>query len=160
MREFLATLKNRVPTSLVPPHRYLFHFRPSLQQTALALDLILQGLLHRSERIEILDLDFRALRFATHRSEGNIGLAAHSSLLHVPGTYPQVAQKDAQLAKVLPRLLWRTQVRATDDFHQRHPGTVEINQAVTAFVCQLGRILLQMHSFDSDLPNLPIGLDL
>ncbi len=112
------------------------------------------------KRIEltIFDLAARAerpVRF-THR---NIDVGAQAALLHIPVTGTEVTQNRANLGDVGLGLLGGAQIGLRYDLHQRHTGSIEIDerQSGVLIVQRLAGVLLEMQPLDADTDRLAIG---
>ena len=120
-----------------------------LHEPHLALKLILQSAVDGAEAVHVFDLYLDAEPVAAPGADADIGVAAEAPLLHVAGGYADVLEDGAQGDEVLTRLLGRTQVRLSDDLHERNAGAVDVQQAVgiaggVGAVKQLGYVLFQV----------------
>src|SRR5947209_44752 len=128
-----------------------------LQDADLAPRLVVDRLADEADRVDVLDLAAGAERSAglSHR---DVEVGAQRAFLHVAVAGAEVTQDRAQLRHIGARLLRRAHVRLRDDLHQRHAGTVEIDQrhARMLVVQRLAGILLEVQPFDADLDAVAI----
>jgi hypothetical protein len=85
-----APHRSRPPLVIIPEPLFLCDLPPPRKDLDLALNLIIQGLLKKSEGVQILYFDFRSEFFRSLGSHGNIGVTAQAPFLHVPVTNAQV----------------------------------------------------------------------
>src|SRR5580700_3169665 len=128
VRLLLAPLRDGAPLRLDPAPRFLNKGASGVEHAALPLDLRLERVLHCAERVHVLDLDLDAKLLGTARTQRDVGVAAERSLLEVAVVDADVHQDLPQAHQVLARRLRRAQVRFTDNLHQRHTATIEVDQ--------------------------------
>ena len=61
-----------------------------LNDAYVALDLVLQRLLNKSKRVDVLDLGLRAQFFLSARAHADIGIAAQRTFFHIAVADPRV----------------------------------------------------------------------
>src|ERR1051326_1824318 len=158
MRLFLRPHGAGFARSGVEQTRLLLDPAARLDDVDLAPRLIFDGLLHEAHRIDVLDLATRAERF-TRPSYRDVNVGAHGALFHVAVASAEVAQNGAQFTQISGGLLRRAEVRATDNLHQRHTRTVQIDIGIVwmLIVQALAGVLLQMQPLDTDLHRFAAG---
>ena len=131
----------------------LDHLAAALDDVDLALDLETQGALQEAEGVDVLDLGAGAELFLALGADGDIGVHAEGTLLHVAVADADPAHDLVDLAGVGHRLLRRAQVRLGDDLQQGGAGAVEVDagEAVEVLMQGLAGVLLQMGAGDADL---------
>ena len=95
------------------------------------------------------------------RAQRDVRVAAQRALLHVHVADAELAQRRAQQAQPLARLLGRAQVGLGHDLRQRRAAAVEVDDArvravdppARADVGQLGGVLLEVHAVDAHVPE-------
>ena len=91
---------------------YLPHdFATVLHDLDLALDLEVDCLFDKAERVQILDLHLDAERLSIDGPQRDVGLAAHGALFHVTRRDAQIPQDRAQLGQILPNAVQPTYLR-------------------------------------------------
>src|SRR5262249_33121704 len=112
---------------LVPQTGLLRDLPAGLQHSDLAVDLVFDGLLQKSERVDVFDLGPHAeLRFAraAHRDDR---VAAQIAFFHIAVADPDVLQRAAQEVYIIVSLPARTEIRLADDFEQRRARAVQVD---------------------------------
>mmetsp|Transcript_64827 Transcript_64827/g.204679 ORF Transcript_64827/g.204679 Transcript_64827/m.204679 type:complete len:367 (-) Transcript_64827:774-1874(-) len=101
-----------------------------VEERALPLDLKFDGLLHGGEAVHVLDLHLGSELLPPAGTDGDVHVAPHRPLLHVPVADTEEADYAADLRRVLRRLLPRPHVRLRDDLHEGHPRPVVVREGV------------------------------
>jgi len=104
-----------------------------VEQIALALHLVFDGLLHVAEAVEIFKLRAGAEGRLADRTQAHVGVAAKRTFLHVAVADTEIDEDGAQSLQIGHGLLRTAHVRLGDDLYKRHAGPVEIHEA-----CVLG----------------------
>ena len=148
---FLGPHRARFAGVRIKQHGCLLNGFAVLNLLNLPAHLVVHGLLHKLEAVQVLDLAARAQRLAglAHR---DIGVAAKAAFLHVAvaNTYP--GDDLVQFFGVGHRLGGRTHVGLCDDFEQRCTGTVQVNSAHAdeVFMQRLARVFFQMRAHQAN----------
>src|SRR5690606_10166220 len=110
-----------------------------------------------SDGVDILHLAARAIALAD-AADRDVDIGAHRALFHIAVAGAEIAQNAAKLLDISRRLFGRAHVRLGDNLHQRHAGTVEIDEGlVRVLVMQaLAGVLLKMQAGDADLARLAV----
>ena len=141
----------------------------TVEHLGLPDDLVTDGALDRTDRVEVLGLRTGAELLGAPRTQGNVGIAAQLALLHAGLGDPQSAQQLTQFSDVSPRHRCRPDVGLGDDLDQRNTGPVVVEQgmrrsvdtAVAATdVQRLSGVFFHMDTGDSDPMGLTVDLDI
>ncbi len=135
--------------------RFLRDLAARFHDPDLALDLILQRLANKAERIHILDFRFGAKFFLPPRAHADVGIAAQRAFFHIAIADAGVEDDFFQPGEVLVGFVGRRNVRLADDFDQRHSAAIQIDGRRVggigeAFVQALARVFFQVQAGDAD----------
>ena len=156
MRLLLAPHRHGALRGRIPEPCFLHDPFAGVERVDLALNLVRDGLVHEPERVEVLDLRFRAERRRAGRTHRHVGVAAQAALLHVPVVDAKRDEQLAQVAEKRRRVFRCAQIRLGDDLDERRAGAVQIDVTPAigireAFVQQLAGVLLHVHARDADV---------
>ena len=150
MRLFLAAHHARFSGVRIEQHGSLLYLPAVFQCVDLPLHLVVYGLLHELERIEVLDLAARTERLtgAAHR---HVHVAAERAFLHVAVADADPAHQRVQRFGIGYRLGSGTHVRLGNDLQQRCSGAVQVDagHALMFFVQRLAGILFEVGTGDA-----------
>ncbi len=123
---------------------------PGFHLAHLALHLGLDGVAHRCDRVDILDLGLRVEVVGALGSDRDVGVAAQVGFLHIGFRDADPAQDLAQADHVLGGLVRRAQVGRGDHLDQRDAAAVEIDQSAVVLVLGLAGVLFEVQLRDGD----------
>ena len=127
VRIFLAAHGARLITIRVVEAGFLNHSSAVLDQLDLATHFILDGALHESEGIEILDLTAGAELSLSDRTHRHVGIHSKRAFLHVAVANAQPGDQAVQRAGVGNRLKRRAHLGLAHDLQQRRSSTVQVD---------------------------------
>ena len=148
---FLFPHQNRCFLRFIITTGCLYDFLSVFQQLPLTCHLCINRLLYIGNGIQIFDLGFGTKSFTALRTYGNIDITAHASLFHFNITDSKVIQHTSQLFHIGSCLCPVSDIRFTDDFHQRCSRTVVVYQCPRIAVKLLSGILFHMNTVDADI---------
>src|SRR5207248_3307526 len=130
--------------------RLLHDLPAALDLAHLLVDLVLDGLPHEAEGIDVLQLHARAQLFRAARPHADVRVAAEGAFFEISVVDPEIDQTEAQRLEVLARFFRGAQVGLADDLHQRHAGAVQIDEAAALAVDVLAGVLLEVDALERD----------
>ena len=150
----LAPLGDRPLLQLAPAPRLLAQPSTLIQYLPLTRELVLQGPQDAPEGVHVLDLDLDSQGLGADRAQRDVGVAAEAALFHVPVVHPDVDEHLTERRQVGSGFRGTAQVRLPHDFHQRHPGPVQVDQGEGRVVDLTGvmkspGIFFQMYASDA-----------
>src|SRR5438128_10434240 len=154
-----ATLRHRNTFRLNPAACLLMNGVTGTQHGDLALGLVFQCMLNRTEAVHVFDLRLDAQLLLTTETHRNVSITTEAALLHTPRGNAQVDQNLTQLLHIEPRLFRATHVRLTDNLHQWRTRAIDIYKTIAPMVQEASCILFQMHAIDTDFTGLSIVLN-
>src|SRR5206468_7334821 len=110
VRFLLGTLRNCDAALLDPAARLLRDALAAFQSFRLAGDLVLERVLYRAERVQVLDLNLGAQLLLADRPERDVDVAAQLTLFHVRVADAKRAQDRTKFEQVRACLGRRAQV--------------------------------------------------
>ena len=116
----------------------------------LTQDLVIDGVLHEPERVDVLELGARAEPVLAAEPDRNVGVAAKLALLHVGLGDLEPADEPVQRPHELGGFLGGPDLRCRDDLDERNARTIEIDMRELANVHVLARVLLEMNPLEPD----------
>ena len=154
----LRAQRVRTALGVVPVAGLLADGATGLDDVDLTARLVVDGPAERADGVHVLDLAARAERGAgpVHR---HVGVDAHRAFLHLCVGRTDGGDNGTQFRRVLLGLLAGADVGTRHDLHQRHAGTVEVDQRIVtavdatggaADVRALAGVLLQVGPFHAD----------
>jgi hypothetical protein len=160
MRLFLGTHGACFAFSGVEKPRFLVDLTAVLENSDLALRLIVDGLAHEPDGVHVLDLAART-EFRAGTPDRHVDVGPQRALLHVAVAGAEVAHDLAKLGDIGLGLVGRAHVGLRDDFHQRAARTVQIDKAHAGVlvVKRLAGILFEMKPLDTYLDGAAIDID-
>jgi hypothetical protein len=131
----------------------------------LPVDLVLDGLLHVAEGVQVLDLDLHPQCLGTGRPHRDVGVAAQTALFHIAVVDLDRHEDGAEPGEELRGIGGRPEVRLGDDFDQRHAAAVEVEVGAGAgigepVVERLAGVLFHVDPGDPDAARAAAGLEL
>ena len=152
VRLFFGALAVRHACTLVPAARLLNHAAAAFDDANLPRDLRLGRAPQAAERVDVLDLGFRAVLARAAQADRHVGVAAQRAFLHLDVAHAELAERARERLHERDRFFRAAQVRLADALHQRHARAVEIDQrrrrarepAVRARVRRLARVLFDV----------------
>ena len=155
MRVLLAAHGLREAALRIPQPGFLHHRLAPIQHSGLAPDLVLDGLAHVFERVDVLQFGLGAQLLGAVQSQGHVGVATKRSFFHVAVADAQGSHQGAQRAHVLGRFFRRANVGLAHDLDQRHARAVEVHETDARIVVDvLARVVLQVDAGQADAPWL------
>ena len=146
MGRFLGPHEKCFTSGVVPATGLLLQFFAAFERFGLSLNFKRKRASNSTNRVHVLDLDFRAelrLLFRPHR---NVAVAAQLPFLHIGIADSAVNQNLFERREKGERLLRRTDLWLRHDFHQRRAGAVEIDAGARLKMETLGHILLKVNA--------------
>ena len=136
---------------------FLKHLAAGFINVHLPLRLVGDGAHTEFNRIEVLDLRPDAQIFQRF-ADGNVRVAAHGTLFHVPIAGAEITENGAKFTQVGSCLFGASEIGFGDDFHQTNAGAVQIDQGLPGIpvVHGLARVLFQVQTFDPHFPDAPV----
>ena len=168
MRIFLAALGHGHAPLIYPPAGFLHHGPAVLDDALLPLHLVHQGKVNGPEAVHVLDFGAGPEGIGAGGADAHVGVAAEVAVLHIRSGNAEILDHGMERGEVLAGLFGRTQVGLADNLHERHAGTVHVDQRVALGVVRevlhFGNVLFQMHTFHADgspaVLQVGIALDL
>ncbi len=152
MRVFLAAHHARLTAVGVEQHGSLFDAAAVLQRFDLPAYFVVDGLLQKAERVEVLDLAAGAEFGLADRAHRDVGVNAEAAFLHVAVANADPGHQRVQRAGVGDRFCGGAHLRLRDNLQQRRAGAIEVDagHAVEVFVQRLAGVLFHMGAGEVD----------
>ena len=139
------------------------HLLASVEELALALDLVFDPVNDGAKAVDVLQLHLGAQFRVAYGPQANVGFAAHVAFVHIRAAHAQVAQGLLELGQVEARFLRRADVRLRHDLHEGHAGAVHVEKAVLlaglVTVAAASGVLLEMDAGNADALGLAVEVD-
>src|SRR5438876_9113704 len=121
-----AAHRNGALLGAIPQSSFLDHASAALDHFNLAIDLVVDSLLHETERVDVLQLRAYAEPAGPFEAYRNIGIAPQAAFLHVAVANVQVFQDLLQAGKIFVSLRRAAEVRRRHDLDQGDAAPVDI----------------------------------
>ncbi len=160
VRVFFAAQGEGAVSVRVEPAGLLAHASAVLQYRNLAGDLELDGALHESKAVHVLDLGARSEPKVAAASHRDVGVAAEAPLLQVTVVHAEPDQNVTQRSQVLRRLERSSEVGLAHDLDERSAGAIQIDEGVPPHaVYVLAGILFHVDARDPRASHFPLDVD-
>ena len=113
-------------------------------------EFLFQRAADAGKAVHVFDFDFRAEFLRADGAHGDVYVATDHAFFHVAIAHAAVNQNVLERVEVFVGHVRAGEVRLGNDFHERHPGTVEIHAAVALKMDVLADIFLQVRAGDAD----------
>ena len=151
MRVFLGSHGTRDPAARIKQPRFLINRAAGFPHLNLPARFGFHRLHDKADGIHILHFAARA-KTLSGLADGDIHIGPHGAFIHIAIASAQIAHDLAQLGEVSAGFLGAPHIGFRDNFHQRHTGTVQVNEGFCRVLVMLGftGILFQMQPRDAD----------